>query len=303
MDKETPSRKRKIASETKKTIKKGKTEKSSKGLKEKISKKTKAIKKSNKTDKEIPKKRKLKVAPKSKAGKEVSKKPKTTNDKVIKRNTKDIIKKSTDKKASKKASKKTSKKSKKDLKVTGTVVYLGHIPFGFFEKEIKGFFSQFGTVTRVRVSRSKKTAKSRGYAFIEFEDKDVAEIVVETMHNYLLFGRLLHCALVPKEKVHPELFKNATRRMKRIPWAQLDAEKHNRVRDESSVSTLQKRLVKVESKKRKKLEALGTTKIVDATRLVTFVNFQESTTIFPATWPRLVIQRPHKKANTSRMLS
>lgn len=75
----------------------------------------------------------------------------------------------------------------------GAVVYLGHLPFGFFEKQIRGFFTQFGSVGRVRVSRSKKTANSRGYAFVEFHDLECAEVVVETMDNFLLYGRLLKC--------------------------------------------------------------------------------------------------------------
>ena len=36
------------------------------------------------------------------------------------------------------------------------VVYVGHIPHGFYEDEMRGFFSQFGTVNRLRLSRSKK---------------------------------------------------------------------------------------------------------------------------------------------------
>ena len=36
------------------------------------------------------------------------------------------------------------------------VIYVGHIPHGFFEQEMRAFFSQFGTVTRLRLARSKK---------------------------------------------------------------------------------------------------------------------------------------------------
>eukprot|EP00898_Chlorokybus_atmophyticus_P000020 jgi/Chlat1/1018/Chrsp109S01462 len=76
------------------------------------------------------------------------------------------------------------------------VVYVGHIPHGFFEKEMKGFFSQFGTVTRLRLSRNKKTAKSKGYAFVEFDSPAVAAIATGAMDNYLMFGQMLQCKLV-----------------------------------------------------------------------------------------------------------
>ena len=40
---------------------------------------------------------------------------------------------------------------------------------------------------------SKQTARSKGYAFVEFASDEVAKIVAETMHNYMMFGRLLKC--------------------------------------------------------------------------------------------------------------
>ena len=73
------------------------------------------------------------------------------------------------------------------------VVYLGRIPHGFYEEQMQAYFAQFGTVTRLRLSRNKKTGKSKHYAFLEFEHKDVAEVVAETMDNYLLFSHLLKC--------------------------------------------------------------------------------------------------------------
>ena len=36
------------------------------------------------------------------------------------------------------------------------IVYVGHLPKGFNEQELKKFFEQFGQVPKIRVSRSKK---------------------------------------------------------------------------------------------------------------------------------------------------
>jgi nucleolar protein 15 len=38
------------------------------------------------------------------------------------------------------------------------VIYLGHIPYGMEEPQMKKFFSQFGDVTRVKLWRSKKVS-------------------------------------------------------------------------------------------------------------------------------------------------
>lgn len=93
------------------------------------------------------------------------------------------------------------------------VLYLGHIPLGFAEPQMRKYFNQFGTVLRLRLSRSKKSTESKGYAFIEFEEEAVAKIVAETMNGYMLFDKKLVCHLMDKDKIHPNLFKGWNRPM------------------------------------------------------------------------------------------
>uniref|UniRef100_A0A8C6R6G9 Nucleolar protein interacting with the FHA domain of MKI67 n=1 Tax=Nannospalax galili TaxID=1026970 RepID=A0A8C6R6G9_NANGA len=98
-------------------------------------------------------------------------------------------------------------KPKKEEKLNPGVIYVGHLPPVLLETQIYDYFSQFGAIKRFRLSRSKRTGNSRGYAFLEFESEDVAKIVAETMNNYLFGERLLVCHFMPPEKVHEELFK------------------------------------------------------------------------------------------------
>lgn len=91
------------------------------------------------------------------------------------------------------------------------------VPRGFFEAQMKKYFSQFGKVNRLRLSRNKKTGASKHYAFVEFASSEVADIVARTMNNYLMFGHILKCHLVPAEQVHPDLFKGAGERFKVDP--------------------------------------------------------------------------------------
>jgi len=67
----------------------------------------------------------------------------------------------------------------KELRASGApdgrgVVYVGHIPHGFFEPQMNRYFSQFGTVEKLRLSRSKKSGNSKGYAFVQFKSLAVA---------------------------------------------------------------------------------------------------------------------------------
>lgn len=107
------------------------------------------------------------------------------------------------------------------------VIYLSRIPHGFYEDQMRAYFSQFGEITRLRMARNKRTGASKHYAYIEFRHEAVARIVAETMHNYLMFGRLLQCHLVPLDKVHPETFVGANRKFKVIPWKKIAREAHN----------------------------------------------------------------------------
>ncbi|XP_043255921.1 MKI67 FHA domain-interacting nucleolar phosphoprotein-like [Colletes gigas] len=110
------------------------------------------------------------------------------------------------------------------------IVYVGHIPHGFYEEEIKSYFKQFGQVSRVRIARSKKNGCSRGYGYVEFLLPEVAKIAAETMNNYLMCGRLLKATYVPPEEQHLGYFHGR-------PWSKsmypklINRKKTNRLRN------------------------------------------------------------------------
>ncbi len=58
---------------------------------------------------------------------------------------------------------------------------------GLYARSCAGFFTQFGRVTKVRVSRNKKTGAAKHYAFLEFASAEVAAIAAEAMDGYMLF--------------------------------------------------------------------------------------------------------------------
>ncbi|KAF9158438.1 MKI67 FHA domain-interacting nucleolar phosphoprotein, partial [Mortierella sp. AD010] len=144
----------------------------------------------------------------------------------------------------------------KDKSTTG-VVYLGRIPHGFYEEQMKAYFTQFGKVLRLRLSRNKKTGKSKHYAFIEFASQEVAEIVADTMDNYLLFGHLLKCKALHPSQIHPAMFLGANKRFKPIPWLKISKEKHNAEKTVGQSNQIKRKLLRNEAAKRAKLAELG----------------------------------------------
>ncbi len=118
---------------------------------------------------------------------------------------------------------------------------------------MRAYFSQFGEISRLRLSRNKKvrllgyrhpsygvpklhikTGRSKHYGFIEFVSAPVAQIVAETMDNYLLMGHILTCKVIPKDEVHPELWVGANRKWRVIPTYRLAQAQHNKVRSPAS---------------------------------------------------------------------
>ncbi|XP_059139952.1 uncharacterized protein LOC131928060 [Physella acuta] len=145
-------------------------------------------------------------------------------------------------------------KKEKSLKITEEdrlpgVVYICHVPHGFYERQLSSYFSQFGKVLSVKLSRSKKNGKTKGYAFVKFKDSAVAKTVADACHNYLFFNKLLNCEYKPMPEVHENTFF-------KFKWRPTTKRQHN------SAKTTEKLDESVESPRRsarnqtKKLEKL-----------------------------------------------
>ncbi|RZC94185.1 hypothetical protein C5167_021428 [Papaver somniferum] len=148
-------------------------------------------------------------------------------------------------------------KSGKPLDTSSAVLYIGRIPHGFYEKEMEEFFKQFGSIKRLRIARNKKTGKSKHFGFIEFESPEVAKIVADCMHNYLLFEHLLQVHIIPTEKVHPKLWYGVTHRYKPLNWTQIERNHHNKERTLEEHRKLVEGIMKRDKKRRLKIEAAG----------------------------------------------
>ncbi|RDX84013.1 hypothetical protein CR513_35000 [Mucuna pruriens] len=156
---------------------------------------------------------------------------------------------------------------------TATVLYVGRIPHGFYEKEMEGYFGQFGTIKRLRIARNKKTGKPRHFGFIEFESPEVAKIVADTMHNYLLFEHLLQVHVIPTEHVHPRLWRGFNYRYKPLDSVQIERKHHDKSDSQYNVlfldvfipqertleehKKLVEKIMKHDQKRRKRIEAAG----------------------------------------------
>ncbi|KPI34310.1 putative RNA-binding protein [Cyphellophora attinorum] len=154
--------------------------------------------------------------------------------------------------------KKTTKKlrqakEQKSGEDTPGTIYVGRIPHGFYEPQMRAFFTQFGDITRLRLARNKHTAASKHFAFIEFASSEVAKIAAAAMDNYLMFGHILKCKYVEAEALHPDTFKGANRKYRKIPHVKLEGK---RLAEAKSVEAWSRKNEKEKHKRQKKAKLL-----------------------------------------------
>lgn len=125
----------------------------------------------------------------------------------------------------------------------------------------------------------RQTGASKHYAFIEFAYASVAQIVQETMDNYLLSGHILVCKIVPDDEMHPKLWIGANRKFRPVPKARADRVRREAVsrsvlalhgtqslmivlldvqpKSDAQKETIKQKLLRRELAKREQLAALG----------------------------------------------
>ncbi|KAH0562782.1 hypothetical protein GP486_002576 [Trichoglossum hirsutum] len=70
-------------------------------------------------------------------------------------------------------------------------IYIGGLPFELSEGDIITIFSQFGEPVHVSLVRDKETGKSRGFAFLKYEDQRSTDLAVDNLGGATIMGRML----------------------------------------------------------------------------------------------------------------
>ncbi|KAI9871670.1 MAG: hypothetical protein M1830_002634, partial [Pleopsidium flavum] len=70
-------------------------------------------------------------------------------------------------------------------------VYIGGLPFELSEGDIITIFSQFGEPVHINLVRDKDTGKSKGFAFLKYEDQRSTDLAVDNLGGASVMGRIL----------------------------------------------------------------------------------------------------------------
>lgn len=72
-----------------------------------------------------------------------------------------------------------------------TKLYVGNVPWSTTEAELFELFSVYGTVRSAKIILDRETNRSRGFAFVEFEDEPSAQDAVDQENDREFNGRRL----------------------------------------------------------------------------------------------------------------
>lgn len=84
-------------------------------------------------------------------------------------------------------------------------IYIGGLHTGLTEGDVIIMFSQFGEIVDVNLIRDKTSGKSKGFAFICYEDQRSTILAVDNMNSWQLLGRTLAVSHVEKYKAPKKL--------------------------------------------------------------------------------------------------
>lgn len=82
-------------------------------------------------------------------------------------------------------------------------IFIGGIPYDLSEQDVICVFSQYGEVVDFNLVRDKETGKSKGFAFLAYEDQRSTILAVDNFNGMKLLGRILrvdHVAHYKKPK-------------------------------------------------------------------------------------------------------
>ncbi len=94
-------------------------------------------------------------------------------------------------------------------------IFIGGLSFDLSEGDIIAVFSQYGEVVNINLIRDRKTGKSKGFAFLCYQDQRSTILAVDNFNGIKLLNRVIRVDHVEQYKV-PKEFDDITPEMKQL---------------------------------------------------------------------------------------
>ena len=79
-------------------------------------------------------------------------------------------------------------------------IYVGNLPHGVSEEEIKEMFTKYGEVASVKLVKDRFSGMSKGFGFVEMPNNSEADQVIKALNKTDLQGRTIKVNQVQPQK-------------------------------------------------------------------------------------------------------
>ncbi|OMP08675.1 hypothetical protein COLO4_06212 [Corchorus olitorius] len=77
----------------------------------------------------------------------------------------------------------------------GSEVFIGGLPKDVAEDDLRELCEPIGEIFEIRLMKDRESGESKGYAFVSFKSKEVAQQAIEELHSKEFRGKTIRCSL------------------------------------------------------------------------------------------------------------
>ena len=85
-----------------------------------------------------------------------------------------------------------------------TKLYVGNLSYNTTDEDLRGLFSQYGTVKSVEVIKDRDSGRSKGFAFVEMSNQAEVEAAIKAINGYTLDNRQLKVNIARPREERPQ---------------------------------------------------------------------------------------------------
>lgn len=94
-------------------------------------------------------------------------------------------------------------------------IFIGGLHYDLSEGDVLAVFSQYGEIVNINLVRDRKTGKSRGFAFLCYQDQRSTILAVDNFNGIKLLNRIIRVDHVEEYKI-PKEFDDITNELKEL---------------------------------------------------------------------------------------
>jgi RNA recognition motif-containing protein len=82
-------------------------------------------------------------------------------------------------------------------------IYISNLSFNIQDKDLSGFFTEYGEVSSAKVIMDKVTSRSRGFGFVEMSDDEASKKAIEGLDGTTKDGRTIKVTEARQKEERP----------------------------------------------------------------------------------------------------